>query len=64
MDTKGFSDMGDWAESFATCNHIHPEASRDYLAARAALSLLAVSGRVQSALQNFAVAQRRFACVH
>lgn len=64
MDTKGFRDMGVWTESFATCGHIHAETSRDYLAARTALSLLAMSGRVQSALQNSAIEQRRVACVY
>jgi len=32
MDIQGFSDMGDWAESFASCDYIYVETSGDYLA--------------------------------
>jgi len=64
MDTKGFGDMGVRTEGFAACDYVYAEASGHYLAARTALSLLAVPGRVQSTLQDSAITQRGFAGVH
>lgn len=47
MDTKGFEGMGVWAAAFTVRDEFHTETRRNYLAVRAALSLLAVSGCVQ-----------------
>lgn len=56
MDIKGFDGMGIWTEGFTACDYIYAETCGDYLAARITLSLLAMPGCVQQALQNSTIA--------